>query len=311
MDAFILPPWLFETYIFLLGAIVGSFLNVVISRLPEGLSVVRPRSRCPKCGGSIRWYLNIPVLSWILLRGKCATCAQPISVRYPIVELLTALLFLAVARRYGQSEATVLGLILAGSLIAITFIDLDVWEIPDEISLPGILLGAALRPWAFDVPWYDGLLGVLVGGGALWAVRAGFFLLRKKEGLGFGDVKLIAMIGAFLGAKAVLPVLMIASVTGIAGGVVMLALGFKEDERAPEDDTAATAEPEPEAQPEAETEAAAESEPGAEEDSDEEEEDWVPPKNAVPFGPFLALGALAQLLFGAEIERFFFLLTVP
>lgn len=299
MDAFILPPWLFETYIFLLGAIVGSFLNVVISRLPEGLSVVRPRSRCPKCGGSIPWYLNIPVLSWILLRGRCATCAQPISIRYPIIELLTALLFLAVARRYGQSEATVLGLILSGSLIAITFIDLDVWEIPDEISLPGILLGAALRPWAFDVPWYDGLLGVLVGGGALWAVRAGFFLLRKKEGLGFGDVKLIAMIGAFLGAKAVLPVLMIASVTGIAGGVVMLALGWKEDERAPEEEDAApTAEAEP-------------PEPQSAPETDEEEEDWVPPKHAVPFGPFLALGALAQLLFGAEIERFFFLLTVP
>lgn len=298
MDAFILPPWLFETYIFLLGAIVGSFLNVVISRLPEGLSVVRPRSRCPKCGGSIPWYLNIPVLSWILLRGRCATCAQPISIRYPIIELLTAVLFLAVARRFGQSEATVLGLILSGSLIAITFIDLDVWEIPDEISLPGILLGAALRPWAFDVPWYDGLLGVLVGGGALWAVRAGFYLLKKKEGLGFGDVKLIAMIGAFLGAKAVLPVLMIASVTGIAGGLVMLALGFKDDERE-------GAEPPP-------VEAPADSSPEEPVDGAPpgDEADWVPPKNAVPFGPFLALGALAQLLFSAQLERLFFL-TLP
>lgn len=307
MDAFILPPWLFETYIFLLGAIVGSFLNVVIARLPEGLSVVRPRSRCPKCGGSIPWFLNIPVLSWILLRGRCATCAQPISIRYPIIELLTAVLFLAVARRFGQSEATVLGLILSGSLIAITFIDLDVWEIPDEISLPGILLGAALRPWAFDVPWYDGLLGVLVGGGALWGVRAGFFLLKKKEGLGFGDVKLIAMIGAFLGAKAILPVLMIASITGIVGGLVMLALGFKSEEREGDSRTELPAEVTPEPEPAPDPLPEATNEPTEHEPRDEEEEDWVPPKNAVPFGPFLALGALAQLLFSAELERLFFL----
>ena len=290
MDAFILPLWLFETYIFLLGAVVGSFLNVVIARLPEGLSVVRPRSRCPKCESPIPWHLNIPVLSWVLLRGQCANCAQKISLRYPMIELLTAVLFLAVARRFGQTEATVLGLILAGALIAITFIDLDIWEIPDEISLPGIALGAALRPWAFDVAWYDGLLGVVVGGGVLWAVRAGFYLLRKKEGLGFRDVKLIAMIGGFLGAKAILPVLMIASVSGIVGGLLMLALGFKEDERA--------AEP-------AETDSTPEADPAeAAEENEEEEEDWVPPKNAVPFGPFLALGALAQLLFGAQIERF-------
>ncbi len=293
LDAFILPLWLFETYIFLLGAVVGSFLNVVIARLPEGMSVVHPRSRCPKCESAIPWYLNIPVLSWVLLRGQCANCAQQISLRYPVIELLTAVLFLAVARRFGQNEATVLGLILAGSLIAITFIDLDVWEIPDEISLPGIVLGAALRPWAFDVPWYDGVLGVVVGGGVLWAVRAGFYLLRKQEGLGFGDVKLIAMIGGFLGVKAILPVLMIASVSGIVGGLVMLALGFKEDEKSPEPPP----EPAPETSPETEPEL-------AEEDAAEEEVDWVPPKNAVPFGPFLALGALAQLLFGAQIERF-------
>src|SRR5262245_4850937 len=148
---------------FVLGALVGSFLNVVIHRLPQGMSIIRPRSHCPKCGDMIPGWLNVPIASWIVLRGKCRKCRAPISPRYPLVELLTALLFVAAVSRFGLSLATLAAIIMSCGLIVITFVDIDIWEIPDEISLPGIVIGAALRPFAFGAPWYDGILGAAVG----------------------------------------------------------------------------------------------------------------------------------------------------
>jgi leader peptidase (prepilin peptidase)/N-methyltransferase len=286
-----LPPVVFQSYLFVLGALVGSFLNVVIARLPEGLSVVRPRSRCPKCGDMIPWYLNIPVLSWLLLRGRCRACKTPISIRYPVVELLTALLFLAVAVKYGMSLATLSGILLCGGLVAVTFIDLDIWEIPDEISLPGIVIGVILRPLAFDVPWYDGLVGAAIGAGFLWLIRWGFYVLRGFEGMGFGDVKLIGMIGAFVGPLGLLPTVLVASVSGtVIGGISLLVARARGgDEAAPPPDPVETpASPEPEA-----TTAT----PAGEED----EEDWTPPPGAVPFGPFLSMGAIAAALIGDQL----------
>lgn len=266
---------------FVLGALVGSFLNVVIHRLPLGMSIMRPRSHCPQCKDMIPGWLNVPILSWVVLRGKCRKCGAPISVRYPLVELLTALLYVAAVSRFGVSLATLAAILLASGLVAITFVDLDHWEIPDEISLPGIVIGCALRPFAFDAPWYDGLLGAFVGASLLALVRWLYFIVRKVEGMGLGDVKLIAMTGAFLGLRSLVPTILIASLTGTVIGGLALLLAPRQVEEPP---------PPPKEEPTGEEE-------------EEEEDDWVPPPHAVPFGPFLALGALAQLFLGEWISR--------
>ena len=221
--------------VFVLGLLGGSFLNVVIARVPRGESVVRPRSRCPHCGYMIPSWLNVPVLSWIVLRGRCGACKTPISIRYPTVELLTGLLFLACFRVYGLTWALLLGFILSASLVAITWIDIDIFEIPDEISLPGILVGAILRPIAFDVPWWSGWVAAALAAAAILGLRWGFAAVRGIEGMGLGDVKLLAMIGAFLGPGALLPVLLAGSLSGIViGGPVALAARFSgKDEEAP------------------------------------------------------------------------------
>lgn len=293
-----LPPYYFHVTALILGALVGSFLNVVIARLPDpNASIVRPRSKCPHCGYMIPSWLNLPILSWLVLRGKCASCKAPISVRYPVVELLTSLLFLAVYMRYGLSLATLGGLILTASLIAITFIDIDIWEIPDEISLPGIVIGAALRPFAYDVPWYDGLIGAALGAGFLWFIRWIFFVLRDMEGMGLGDVKLIAMIGAFVGPFGLIPTILISSVSGsIIGAIVLTVAKVRGTDQQPIDDAtevAADEAPEPTA-------------PDEDADGEGDEDDWVPPANAVPFGPFLSMGAIATLLFARDLESLLF-----
>lgn len=268
-----------------LGALIGSFLNVVIARLPEGENIAYPGSRCPECRASIPWYLNIPIVSWTLLRGRCRSCKAPISVRYPVVEALTAVVFVAVAARFGATWATLVGWLFAGSLIVITFIDIDIWEIPDEISLPGIPLGCVLRPLVFGAPWWSGLAGAALGGGALWFIRWFYLKFRGVEGMGLGDVKLIAMLGAFLGVGGLLPIILVASITGAVIGGLLLLLQPGEGEG--EGDEAEVAHPNDDGNE------------GAEED---DEEAWEPPANAVPFGPFLALGALTELLLGPQID---------
>jgi len=269
------------------GGLVGSFLNVVIYRLPNGESIVTPRSRCPKCLTPIPGWLNIPVLSWVLLRGKCYTCKNPIPARYPMVELLTALLWAAVVTRFGLTWASLAGCIFASALVAITFIDIDHWEIPDEISLPGIVLGLIARPLVFDVPWYDGVLGAVAGALLLACVRWFFTWWKGIEAMGLGDLKLIAMTAAFLGLGSILPTLVVGSFAGsIIGGVALLVQRFRKKDAEPE--------PVPEPVPEPLT--------GPEAPADEED-DWVPPPTAIPFGPFLALGALAHLLMAPALER--------
>lgn len=280
---------------FVLGAAIGSFLNVVIVRLPAGESVVRPRSKCPRCGDMIPGWLNIPILSWFVLRGRCRACRLPISVRYPVVELLTALLFLAAVSRFGPTLAAFTACVLASGLVVITFVDIDIWEIPDEISLPGIIAGAVLRPFAFGAPWWDGLAGAALGAFSLWALRALYELVRKQEGLGLGDLKLLAMIGAFLGPAGLLPTVLIASFSGAIVGIVLVLAGRR-----------SAGEPEPAGPRPASDTPPAVPEASRQGPSEEEEDDWVPPKNALPFGPFLALGALAQLFFGPGLMRLFF-----
>ncbi|MEJ2199689.1 MAG: prepilin peptidase [Desulfuromonadaceae bacterium] len=216
------PPIFVLVFSFLLGTIVGSFLNVCIYRIPAGESIVSPPSRCPACGQRIRWFQNIPILSWILLGGKCAFCKVSISIRYPLVEALTGVLFALAVLFFGLGWPTLVFWLLLAMLVVITFIDLDHQIIPDVISLPGIGIGFAssfLLPW---INWTDSLYGILLGGGSLFLVAAGYEFLTKKEGMGGGDVKLLAMLGAFLGWKAILPVIFLSSLLGTIVGVPLM-----------------------------------------------------------------------------------------
>lgn len=213
---YVIPLWVFS-----LGACIGSFLNVCIYRIPAEVSIVRPSSRCPQCGNPIRWWQNIPILSWVFLRGKCASCKVKISVRYLFVEALTGLLFLKIFMIFAMQPATLVFWIFAAALVTLTFIDLDHQIIPDVISLPGIVIGFAtvsLTP----LSWSNSLIGIILGGGSLWLIAIVYEFFTKNEGMGGGDVKLLAMIGAFLGWKAILPVIFISSCLGTIVGVPLM-----------------------------------------------------------------------------------------
>ncbi len=215
------------TVVFATGACIGSFLNVCIHRIPADESVVRPRSRCPGCGTLIAWHDNVPLLSWAWLRARCRSCQAPISTRYPLVEAATGALAVLAFARFGPTPVAAVAFAFTAALLLITFIDLDHRFIPDEVSLPGIVIGllAAFLP-GWPVGPMDALGGVLLGGGILWAIAWGYERMTGVEGMGFGDVKLLAMIGAFLGWQAIPGVLVIASVAGSLAGIgVMLSRG--------------------------------------------------------------------------------------
>jgi len=217
-------------FAFAFGAIVGSFLNVCIYRIPTEKSIVSPPSSCPACGHAIRWFENIPIVSYLMLRGRCSACRLKISPRYPAVEALTGLLFVLTFFYFGFSAATVIYLVFVAALVVITFIDLDHQIIPDVISLPGILVGFAgsfFVPWLI---WYDSIFGILLGGGSLLAVAWIYEKLTGREGMGGGDIKLLAMFGAFLGWQAVFPVIFLASLAGTLIGVPLM-LAQKGDTR--------------------------------------------------------------------------------
>jgi len=245
-------------FVFTYGAIIGSFLNVCIARLPDGRSVVRPPSHCPKCQSFLAWYENIPILSYLFLAGRCRTCRVRISAIYPAVEVLTGALAVALFLRLGPTLAFAGYFAFAAALVVITFIDLDHQIIPDVISLPGIVVGLAFSLVSPLVTPFDALVGALAGGGTLLAVAWLYKTFRGQEGMGGGDIKLLAMIGAFLGWKSIFVTLFVGSVIGsIIGVVVMLYEGA---------DT----------------------------------------KLAIPFGPFLAGGALVYLFWGDRILAFYF-----
>jgi len=212
--------WVEAAVLFVVGLLFGSFANVVIYRLPQKKSVVTPRSACPKCGNRIAWYDNIPVFSWLLiLRGKCRKCRNPISVRYPIVELLTGLVFAAIAYKYGYQWVTLEYIIFAWSLIVVSMIDLDLMILPDVFTLSGIvigLVGAAINP---ERSFYSALGGVLLGGGFLYAIAYLYLVLRKEEGMGGGDIKLLAWIGAVLGWTSIPFVILVSSILGSLVGL--------------------------------------------------------------------------------------------
>ena len=204
------------------GLSVGSFLNVCIYRLPRGESLAWPASRCTSCGKPLRWWHNIPLFSWLALGGRCAFCRARISAQYPMVEVVTGLTFLLIVWLTPPGWLLVSRLLLGTSLIVLFAIDLEHQILPNVITLPGIAIGWALSFVAPPGPT-DSLLGILAGGGVLYAIAAGYYLLRKEEGMGMGDVKMLAMIGAFLGWRAVLLTLVLASFSGAVIGVTLMA----------------------------------------------------------------------------------------
>lgn len=289
-------------YTFLFGTVVGSFLNVVIHRLPQSrfmgsddlvcphcekeiLSIACPhcgkeikdddprpepskaegvRSHCPKCGALIRWYDNIPLLSYIVLRGRCRDCRTRIPLRYPLVEFVAGLFAVAAFRHFGTSPAAALYFCFLAALIVVSFIDLDFFRIPMIITIPGVAAGILVSGWLPEMGLMESVVGALTGAGGIYLLRRAYLLVRGGEGMGAGDGDLLAMIGAFLGWKGALLTLMAAAFIGMAAGLVLMAARKK----------------------------------GV--------------KLRVPFGPFLACGAMIALFYGEDIINWYMkFLTMP
>jgi len=214
---------IFSIFSFLFGAVVGSFLNVVILRLPDqNQSIAFPASHCPKCATPLHWYENIPIVSYLFLRGRCRTCRQSISIQYPLVELAMALLSLALFHRFGPSVSYLVYFVFTAALLVIIVIDIYHQIIPDVISLPGIILGFLASFFIPEVTWQQSALGILLGGGVLYTIALVYYLLTKRDGMGGGDIKLLAMIGAFLGWQSLLFVIFASSLTGSVIGVAAM-----------------------------------------------------------------------------------------
>lgn len=233
-----------------LGLMVGSFLNVCISRIPRGESIVFPGSHCPSCGTAVKPYDNIPILSFLLLRGKCRSCRQAISWQYPVVELLTFLIFIVTYLLLGLQIRTMVLIVFSCAMVILVFIDLNERILPDVITLSGVLVGLVV---SLVSPVHDGtarlllslsgvgnlhpilisfsesVLGALVCGGFLWLVAEAYYRVRKVEGLGFGDIKLMAMVGAFLGVRLALLTIMLGSFLGAAIGLAYIKFTGKDN----------------------------------------------------------------------------------
>lgn len=216
-----LGPWQ-AGFAFGFGLLVGSFLNVVIARVPAGESIIRPGSRCPHCGHALTWFENVPVVSWIFLRARCRACRAPISLRYPAVELLTGVLFLSCWLRFGASWNLLRGMLLVGFLVPLTFIDLDHWILPFELTLPGVAVGilsSALLGWD---ALRNAALGAAAGFFLFWGLEGLVRWLLGKEGLGAGDKWLVALLGAFLGWQLLFGIVLLSNVQGAVVGSLLL-----------------------------------------------------------------------------------------
>jgi leader peptidase (prepilin peptidase)/N-methyltransferase len=251
------PPVIFPFFAFAFGMIVGSFLNVCICRMPKNESIVTPPSHCPLCSYQIRWYDNIPLVSYMLLRGKCRGCGARISLLYPFVELLNGILTLLLFLRFGPSYEFAALFVFCSALVVITFIDLEHQIIPDEISLSGIVTGFALSFVLNGHTWLNSLFGILLGGGSLLLVAYVYHWLTGKEGMGGGDIKLLAMMGAFLGWKAVPFIIFASSLIGSLVGISIMMFQKKDS------------------------------------------------KLAIPFGPYLAFGAVLYIFYGKPLIQWY------
>ena len=278
IDLRALLHWTAMGWAFAFGAVVGSFLNVVVARVPAGESIVHPRSRCPACRTPIAWHDNVPVLSWMLLRGRCRACRAGISLRYPLVELLGGSAALVAVLRHGLSLAALAEFGFAAMLLALSFIDLDTWLLPHVMTVPLLVAGVGLS--ALGLTAAPSFLASLAGAAAGWLSFAAVSVIGekvlKKEALGFGDVWLLGGIGGWVGVGGLLPVVLLASVQGTVIGLGLIVAGRGQPGPVPGSGPGPAAVEQEGAAPVADA-------------------DWVPPRNAVPFGPFLAAGALEWL----------------
>ncbi len=279
--------WFYLTTVGLVSLCVGSFLNVVIYRLPlmmqrewhsecrllledeltaeptrasnsEPFNLVKPNSTCPKCKTAIKPWQNIPIISWIMLKGKCANCSNPISARYPIVEAITALLSLVIAYSFGATEHALLYIFVTWVLVALTFIDIDHMLLPDQLTLPLVWLALIAAVMGITISPGDAIVGAACGYLSLWSVFWLFKLLTGKEGMGYGDFKLLAVFGALLGWQSLLTIILLSSVVGAIIGIALLSIQDK-DKATP-----------------------------------------------IPFGPYLAIAGWITLLWGAQIQAAYF-----
>ena len=212
----------FAVFIFIIGACIGSFLNVCIYRIPENNSIITPGSFCPACKKGIPFYCNIPVLSYLFLKGRCKFCHEPISIRYPLIEILAGMFAVVLFYKFGIGQVMIYWFIFISVLITISFIDIDHQIIPDVISLPGILVFASSFYFLPEMTLKNTLLGIVAGGGSLYAVAFLYYLLKKQEGMGGGDIKLLAMIGAAIGIKGVFFTIFAGSLFGTFFGLLIM-----------------------------------------------------------------------------------------
>ncbi|MCK8131030.1 A24 family peptidase [Pseudoalteromonas sp. 2CM28B] len=280
--------WFYLTTVGLVSLCVGSFLNVVIYRLPlmmqrewqsecrllledelttnkskqantsEPFNLVKPNSTCPKCKTAIKPWQNIPIISWLILKGKCASCSNPISVRYPAIEAITAILSLVVAYSFGATEQALLYIFVTWILVALTFIDIDHMLLPDQLTLPLVWLALIAAVAGITITPSDAIMGAAFGYLSLWSVFWLFKLLTGKEGMGYGDFKLLAVFGALLGWQSLLTIILLSSVVGAIIGIALLSIQGK-DKATP-----------------------------------------------IPFGPYLAIAGWITLLWGAQIQAAYF-----
>lgn len=275
-------PAFFFSFVFVISLMVGSFLNVVIYRVPvmmerswqreyqeyfnneessesqqteETFNLIKPDSTCPKCGHKIRAWENIPVISWLFLRGKCTNCKTPISIRYPLVELLTAVLSVWIAAHFGFGPEALLGIVITWVLVALTFIDADKMLLPDELTLPLLWLGLGTSVFTVFVPPSTAIIGAAVGYLSLWSVYWLFKLVTGKEGMGYGDFKLLAALGAFVGWQGLPIIIILSSLVGAIVGITLIALRRNESSQ------------------------------------------------AIPFGPYLAVAGWLTLMYGEAIQQ--------
>ena len=278
--------WFYLLTVGLVSLCVGSFLNVVIYRLPlmmqrewqtecrvlladdlkptkaanteAAFNLVKPNSTCPKCKTAIKPWQNIPVISWLLLKGRCASCSNPISIRYPIVEMLTAILSLIVAYTFGATEQALLYILITWVLVALTFIDIDHMLLPDQLTLPLVWLALIAAVMGITISPTDAIIGAACGYLSLWSVFWLFKLITGKEGMGYGDFKLLAVFGALLGWQSLLTIILLSSVVGAVIGIALLSIQGK-DKATP-----------------------------------------------IPFGPYLAIAGWVTLLWGSQLQAFYF-----
>ncbi len=308
--------WLQVVWLGVTGLCIGSFLNVVIARVPDGQSIVRPGSKCPKCGHALKWYENIPVFSWLALRAKCSNCKAPISIQYPAVELATGILYLAVYARCGWGWPLVPGLIFISLLVPLIVIDAQKWILPFELTLPGIFFGVLLQVPLGGSAVLHAFIGALAGFLSFRAFEIlGWFAFRK-EAMGAGDKFLVAMVGAFLSWRVLLAVIFLSSLQGAIFGLARIGLTGRAAAATPEPPVDPNEPPEPEPPPPVMSWAFLEPglplfkrlallpyglflQPIPDEPTDAagEEMEWVPGDSNLPFGPWIGLAAIELMLF--------------